>query len=91
MIFFKCKTSKLKEECKKALTAGGIYVSIDDGSLMLDSNRLSSIGELVESGHIKPVIDRIYQLEQIVEAHTYVGSGHKKGGVVITIGHNSKK
>ena len=86
----KSKSSKLKDACKKALTTEGKYVSIDDGSLMLDSNRLSSIKELVESGHIKPVIDRIYPLEQIVEAHTYVGSGHKKGGVVITVGHDSK-
>ena len=85
----KRKSSKLKGTCKNALTAGGIYVSIDDGSLKLDSNRLAFIKELVESGHIKPVIDRIYPLEHIVEAHTYVGKGHKKGGVVITVGHNS--
>ena len=86
----KSKSSKLKDACKKALSVGGIYVSIDDGSLKLDSDRLSVIKELVETGHIKPVIDRIYPLEQIVEAHTYVGKGHKKGGVVITVGHNSK-
>ncbi len=86
----KRKSSKLKEVCKNALTAGGIYVSIDDGSLMLDSNRLAFIKELVETGHIKPVIDRIYPLENIVEAHSYVGKGHKKGGVVITISHNTK-
>jgi NADPH:quinone reductase-like Zn-dependent oxidoreductase len=86
----KNKSSKLKVACKKALTAGGIYVSIDDGSLMLDSKRLSTIKELVETRHVKPVIDRIYPLEQIVEAHTYVGRGHKKGGVVITIDHNNK-
>ena len=48
----KSKSSNLKDACKKALTARGIYVSIDDGSLMLDSNRLSSIKELVESGQI---------------------------------------
>jgi len=86
----KRKSSKLKEVCKNALAAGGIYVTIDDGSLMLDSNRLAFIKELVETGHIKPVIDRIYPLEHIVEAHTYVGKGHKKGGVVITVGHNGK-
>jgi NADPH:quinone reductase-like Zn-dependent oxidoreductase len=79
------KTSKLKEACKKALVPGGKYVSIDDGKLLLDSNRLAKIQELIEAGLIKPFVDRCYPFDEIVEAHRYVGNGHKKGGVAITV------
>ena len=81
----KAKKSALKEACKKSLSKNGKYISIDDGALICSSDRLSRIKELVESGNIKPVNDRYYHFDQIVEAHKYVEQGHKKGNVAITV------
>ena len=41
--------------------------------------------KLVEKGKFKPVIDRQYSLEQIVEAYNYVESRQKTGNVIITV------
>ena len=81
----KQRTSALKEACRRALTAGGTFVSIDDGNLELDSRRLSKVSGLVEAGHITPITDRCYPFEEIVAAHRYVELGHKRGNVAVTV------
>lgn len=42
----------------------------------------------MEQGIYKPVIDRVYTLEQIQEAYRYVETGQKTGNVVITVEHD---
>lgn len=41
--------------------------------------------KLIESKQLKPVIDRVYSLDKIVEAHRYVDTGHKRGNVIIKV------
>lgn len=43
------------------------------------------LGELAAKGYFKPVLDRTYDLENIVEAYRYVETGQKTGNVVISI------
>ncbi len=46
---------------------------------------LEVLKELLESGQIRPVIDKSYALKDITEAHRYVDLGHKKGNVAISV------
>ena len=74
--------------CKKSLWDKKSYVSVAAGKVAPDKREhLEFLSGLLEAGEIKPVIDRRYPLEQIVEAHSYVDKGHKKGNVVITVEH----
>ena len=43
------------------------------------------MAELLETGKVKPVIDRCYPLSEIPEALRYLGEGHARGKVIITI------
>jgi NADPH2:quinone reductase len=48
---------------------------------------LRLVSTLVESGQLRPVVDRRYALDEIAEAHRYVDTGRKKGNVVIQVAH----
>lgn len=48
-------------------------------------DELASIVRLAEAGEFRPVIDRAYDLDAIVEAHRYVDTGRKRGNVVLRI------
>jgi NADPH:quinone reductase-like Zn-dependent oxidoreductase len=46
---------------------------------------LQFLAALVDGGELRTFIDREYPLDRIVEAHTYVQQGHKRGHVVINV------
>lgn len=79
-----------KSKSKKALTPSGVFVSVHNKLGKENTKNLVFLKNLVEKGKIKPIIDKIYPWEHVVDAHRYVDKGHKKGHVVITIKNDIK-
>ncbi len=83
-VVFDAANKSSSSRSKSLLTQNGRYLR----SMALGAEKakgLVFLKELIEAGEIKSVIDKSYPLEQIVEAHSYVEKGHKKGNVVITV------
>jgi len=81
----KRKSAKAMLNAGAALASGGVSMSVDDAFPRTKKEDLLVVKELAESGAFRPVIDRRYTLDEIVEAHRYVDLGHKKGNVIVTI------
>jgi NADPH:quinone reductase-like Zn-dependent oxidoreductase len=64
----------------KLVTATGVDYRGDD---------LEFLVGLAEAGRLRPVIDRTYDLAEIVAAHRFVDAGHKRGSVVLRIARAS--
>ena len=55
------------------------------GSAKVDTNDLATIGELLESGKVVPVIDKVYQLRATAEALRHFEEEHARGKIIISV------
>ncbi len=51
----------------------------------MDGHDLAALGELVDAGKVKPVIDRRYSLAEAPEAIRYLEGGHARAKVIVTV------
>jgi NADPH:quinone reductase-like Zn-dependent oxidoreductase len=49
-------------------------------------DELEQILSLMEKGRLKPVIDRVFPLEDLADAHRYLEEGKQVGKIIIDIG-----
>ena len=71
-------------KCEKILKKNGIFLN-NTHLPGIKRDDLLLLKDLIEKNHLKPVLDRIYSINDIIEAHRYVDKGHKKGNVAITV------
>ena len=67
---------------RKAKRVGVVYSFL---FMHADGDQLSQLGELIEDGTIRPVVDRSYAFAALNDAIIYVDSGRAKGKVVVTV------
>lgn len=77
----KMDTSKLKS----LLVKGGNFVTVKSNPGYISANDLNDISQLVESNAVRPIITESYKLENVIDAHKLVDTGHKKGNVSIVV------
>ncbi|MFQ3213582.1 MAG: NADPH:quinone reductase-like Zn-dependent oxidoreductase [Marivirga sp.] len=78
------KTSK--KQCKPLLKPDGKFFTVEGTDITEErTENLEFLRQLFENKKYDPVIDKVYPMEQVIEAHRYVDTGRKKGNVVLKI------
>lgn len=73
-----------RRACRGLLRSGGVHVR-NNGLARITHVDLQHLADLADQGALRPVIDRTFPLEEVVEAHRYVDTGRKRGNVVLTL------
>lgn len=84
-IIFDAVGTSNRKQCGNLLTENGIYTSVSSGYASETIQQLQLLKELFEKEEFKAVIDRTFQMDEIIKAHQYVDTGRKKGNVVLRI------
>lgn len=84
-IIFDAVGKSNRKQCKNLLNRNGIYKSVSSGYASETIQQLQLLKELFEKGAFKAVIDKVFQMDEVIEAHRYVDIGRKKGNVVLRI------
>ena len=87
-------------KCKNSLSENGIFITVDLETVVfkqirnkriksylasVSTENLDFLREQIEAGKIKSIVEKVFPLEQLADAHRYYEKGHLKGKVVIKV------
>lgn len=85
-IVFDAIGKSTRKQCINLLKKNGVYKTVGGFEFASESQQqLETIKDLYEWGILKAVIDKVYPLDRVVDAHRYVDTGRKKGNVIIRV------
>ncbi len=75
-----------KIQCRHLLKEKGVYKNVNGTDYASETKeQLDFLKDLFENGQLQAVIDRVFPLDKIVDAHRYVETGRKKGDVILKV------
>lgn len=75
-----------KSQCKNILKKKGIYISVQGGDVAkATKGQLELLRQLFDTRYLHANIDKIFDFDEMIEAHEYVETGRKKANVIIRV------